>query len=247
MAFGRAFGKTLHRITDKELRSYCNGFKSSRTKNNHLNYIKTFFRWAQKEKYVPQGELQSDRVRPFEEDEDAIEKDVYDVIFTPEELEKLLAAADNDLMPTMAIGAFAGVRTCEISKLVWEEIDLDQKVIEIKKSKSKVKRRRMVTMTDNLVAWLKTFKGERKGRLIPPAKNWIYNKRADACDRAAIDWKDNGLRKGYISYRMAEADSDAYQVAKHCGNSPTMVENTYKQLVKPNEATKWFSIIPKKN
>jgi len=244
-AFGNHFFKNIDKVVKEELVAYCETYKATRTKNNHLNHIKTLFRWAKIEGYLPKGDLVSDVIKPFEDDEDALpEKEVYEVIFTPEEMEKLLKAASNGLVVPLAIGAFGGVRTSEVEKLVWEEIDLEEKVIEIKKSKSKVKRRRTVIMTDNLIAWIKTYKGEMTGPLVPQTKNWLVKERALAIDATSVAWKHNGLRKGYISYRMADKDANSYLVAKQCGNSPAVVERDYKQLVKPSAARAWFGIYP---
>ena len=248
-AFGKAFGKTLDRITATELHTYLTGIsESGRTRNNHLNYIRGFFRWAQKwKKYLPEGQLQVELVKDFPEETQS----VRDMIFTPDQMRRLLEAADDDMVPPMAIGAFAGVRNCEIGKMEWEEIDLEQKVIEIPAHKSKVGLRRLVTIHDNLVKWLECYKGEKKGRLVPFPKS-VYKKNRRAARDAStennpIEWKPNALRKSYISYRMAEADSDHYQVAKQCGNSPRMVERNYKQLVKPQLAKDWFSLTPTEN
>lgn len=247
--FGRAFGKTLDRITASELKQYLEGVsESGRTRNNHLNYVRGFFRWAQKwKKYLPSGELQVDLVKEFPEER----KSVRDMIFTPDQMRRLLEAADADMIPPLAIGAFAGVRNCEIGKMEWEEIDLEEKVIEIPAHKSKVGLRRLVTIHDNLAAWLRSYVGEKKGRLVPFPKS-VYKKNRRAARGASteadpVEWKPNALRKSYISYRMAEADSDQYQVAKQCGNSPKMVEQNYKQLVKPQAAKDWFALYPTKN
>lgn len=45
-------------------------------------------------------------------------------IFTPDEIAKLLAAATPDILPSVALGAFAGLRTAEVERLEWRDIDL---------------------------------------------------------------------------------------------------------------------------
>lgn len=52
-------------------------------------------------------------------------------IFTPKEIEKLLAAVTPDFLPCIAIGAFAGLRSAEIERLEWSDIDLEGRHITV--------------------------------------------------------------------------------------------------------------------
>jgi len=68
-------------------------------------------------------------------------------IFTVDELSALLNAAARrapDVVPMLAIGAFAGVREAEIKRLDWSEVDQKSGHIEIKSGKAKSARRRIV-------------------------------------------------------------------------------------------------------
>ena len=66
----------------------------------------------------------------------------------------------------LAIGAFAGVREAEIKRLNWTEVDQRRGHIEIKSSKAKSARRRIVEMQPNLREWLRPYAG-MTGRLVP--------------------------------------------------------------------------------
>jgi len=59
----------------------------------------------------------------------------------------------------------------------------------------------------------------------------------------AFAWKHNALRHSFISYRVADIQNVA-QVALEAGNSPQMIFKHYRELVRPAEAVKWFSITP---
>ena len=55
----------------------------------------------------------------------AVKADDVDVqIFTPTEMRKLLAAASNEFLPRIVLGAFAGLRSAEIKRLTWDDIRL---------------------------------------------------------------------------------------------------------------------------
>ncbi len=56
-------------------------------------------------------------------------------------------------------------------------------------------------------------------------------------------WKHNALRHPFISYRLAEIQNTA-QVALEAGNSPQMIFQHYRELVRPTEAEKRFEISP---
>ena len=62
--------------------------------------------------------------------------------------------APADLVPFLAIGAFAGLRHAEILRLDWAEVDLAGGHIEVKAAKAKTASRRLVPITKNLRQWL---------------------------------------------------------------------------------------------
>jgi hypothetical protein len=60
---------------------------------------------------------------------------------------------------------------------------------------------------------------------------------------AGMEWKRNGLRNSYCSYRLALIQNDA-QVALESGNSPRMIHQNYKELVTKEQAEAYFSVFP---
>ena len=52
--------------------------------------------------------------------------------------------------------AFAGLRTSELLRLNWSEVNLARGYIEVKAEKTKSARRRLVEIMPNLAAWLAT-------------------------------------------------------------------------------------------
>ena len=59
----------------------------------------------------------------------------------------------------------------------------------------------------------------------------------------AFAWKHNALRHSFISYRVADIQNVA-QVALEAGNSPQMIFQHYRELVRPAAAKEWFAIEP---
>jgi integrase len=165
-------------------------------------------------------------------------------IFRVAELRALLNAASKvapDVVPMLAIGAFMGVRDSEIKRLNWNEIDLARGFVELKASKTKSARRRIVEIQANLAAWLTPYAG-MTGAVVPTnARNKL-----DLVRKAAglTLWPKNGLRHSFASYRLA-ATHDAPRVASELGHtSPQMLYSTYRELVLPEEAERYWKLIP---
>jgi len=161
---------------------------------------------------------------------------------------RLLGAATKEFLPALAIGGFAGLRSPEIERLEWQEINLVERFIEVKKGKSKTAARRLVPITDNLAAWLGPYANCR-GRVWPGGHDDFYDAQQRTAEAtatetlAAVKWKTNALRHSFISYRLATVQN-VNQVALEAGNSPQMIFRHYRELVRPADAKKWFAIEP---
>ena len=167
-------------------------------------------------------------------------------IFSVDELAALLNAAATrapEVVPMLAIGAFAGVREAEIRRLDWSEVDQKRGHIEIKSSKSKSARRRIVEMQPNLREWLRPYAG-----LTGPVVPVNARKKLDLiCEATKLArWPRNGLRHSFASYRLA-GTQDAPRVSAELGHaSPKMLYSAYRELVLPEEAQRYWKITPDK-
>ena len=165
-------------------------------------------------------------------------------IFTVDELSTLLEAANRvapDVIPMLAIGAFAGLRDAEIKRLDWSEVDLVRGHIEVKAAKAKSARRRIVPVQPNLAVWLRPYSA-MKGPLAPEGYRGSLERVRKAASVAR--WPINGLRHSFASYRLA-AIYDAPRVASELGHaSPTMLYSTYREVVRPEEAERYWKIGP---
>jgi integrase len=150
------------------------------------------------------------------------------------------------MIPYLAIAAFCGLRSAEIARLDWSEVHLTgpEHFIEVKASKAKTASRRTVPISDNCASWLAPFAKE-SGPVCPferPDKQCFHY----VGPAAKVEWKRNGLRHSFISYRLAQI-KNVHQVSLEAGNSPQMVFAHYRQLVTETQATEWFGILPRKD
>ena len=200
-----------------------------------LRCIKVLFSFAKAQNYLP-----SEKATAVELIQQVRVKLDDVTVFTPDEMTTLLHSASPELVPILAIGAFAGIRMAELNRLDWNAVDLDRRFIEIRAGQAKTASRRVIPISDNLAAWLAPMK--RKGKIVrtPDLQTFV-----PALARALkIDWPRNVLRDSFISYRIAIVQS-ADQVALEAGNSPSIIFKHYRELATPDVAEKWFSILPK--
>jgi integrase len=165
-------------------------------------------------------------------------------IFSVDELRALLESANRvapDVLPMLGIGAFAGLREAEIQRLDWSEVDFARGHIEVKAAKAKSARRRIVPIQPNLAGWLQPYSG-MTGSVVPAGARRKLGRVRKAATLAR--WPNNGLRHSFASYRLAEIH-DAPRVSVELGHtSPQMLYSTYRELVLPTEAERYWKIEP---
>jgi integrase len=207
------------------------------SRNSLRGTIVSMFRFAKR-----QGYLHRDRDTVADMTESCKVPEAEITIFTPEEMRRMLLASHARLLPVLAIGAFAGIRTAEIRRLHWEDIKWDRGHIEIAGRKAKTASRRLVPLAENLKAWLAPWRDAAGG--IVSASD-VSGALCDVAVKAGVPggWRRNALRHSYISYRVAKT-GDVPRTALEAGNSPEMIFRHYRQVVDGQSAEEWFGIMP---
>ena len=247
-----AFHCPLRSVTTSQLGDFLRDMKvSARSKNNARGTLGAFFKYCKERGWLPKDHDGIALVPKFKEKPNEIE------IFTPQEIAHFLGHARSEMVPFLAIGAFAGLRSAEIERLDWKEVHLAERFIEVKAAKSKTASRRLVPITENLAKWLAEH-AQKEGRVVPfdnvsKQIGWLVEDTNTGLKAAAkkekkdqvkvVEWKKNALRHSFISYRVADIQN-VNQVALECGNSPSVIFKHYRELVRPAEAKKWFGIEP---
>ena len=159
---------------------------------------------------------------------------------------RLLEASDRELLPYIAIGLFAGLRSSEIDRLDWSNINFESGLIKVeamKGTRKNTRRRRFVRIQENLHEWLQPYR-KLKGNVAPQGN---FRELFDAAREAAgiTEWPSNGLRHSFGSYHLAHFN-DVNALALEMGNSPEMIFNHYRELVTPKDAERYWSLKPVK-
>jgi site-specific recombinase XerD len=250
--FAGDFQKEIGNVTTAEVQAWLDGLKlTTQGYTNYRRVLNLLFEFAVARGYAadnPTKGTERVKVRNGE-----IE------IYKPVEITRLLEAARvnfPDFLPCIALGALAGLRSAEIERLEWSDIDLAGRLITVGASKAKTASRRIVPINDSLAAWLAPY-ANRRGRIWASGSILFYKHQEataaattveadpdkDIPGQAAVEWKSNALRHSYASYRFAQT-GDAGRVAGELGNSAAVVHRHYRELVKPADAERWFNIKP---
>lgn len=235
--FKDAFQTSINRVDGIQLRGFMENLGlSPRSFNNFRAALTSLFEFAKRRKYLPADWNDFQSVETVKDAGGAIE------IFTVQQMADLLTHASEQLLPFLAIGAFAGLRSAEIDRLDWKEVRLGTGYIVVEKGKAKTAGRRIVPLHENLKVWLASY-AKKSGKVWPHSKAYLYEALEGAARDAKVEWKPNALRHSFISYRVAETQ-DVNKVALEAGNSPAMIFSNYRELVTPEEAKSWFSLKP---
>jgi site-specific recombinase XerD len=192
--FAKAFNLEVRELVPQDVADYLEGLKlHSRSFNNHLSMLRTFFRFCQARGWLSTNVNLLSRA----ERRSASGSDIE--IFTPGELRALLAAAPPHVATCLAIQAFAGVRTAELLRLAWHDLERRSGHIEITAKQAKTAARRLIPILPNLAAWLRVAAHNGNERLWTRSSNRYFAAQKQAASKVGISWKANALRHSFIS------------------------------------------------
>jgi integrase len=234
--FKNQFKVNLATIQPDDLRAYLNAMHVSPvTKNNHRRMLVALFNFAKSEGWSHSDQkTAAERLGAYKVKEREVE------IFTPAEVARLLAHAEERFLPWIVLIAFCGVRNEELKKgLSWESINFNRGYLIIPGSIAKTNRKRKIDLPENALQWLAPYR-TRQGAI------FAHDFRAPlarCCEAARVRYKRNALRHSFGSYRM-ELVKNAGQVALEMGNSAAIVMRHYFDIVKRRAAEAYWNIKP---
>ena len=248
--FRDAFHCDVNALVPDDVKAFFERMRlSSRSYNNFIRTLRTFFTFAQNQGWLSKEAELLSRVEKRKEKAAPVE------IFSPTELATLFEHATSELAPGLALAAFAGLRMEEILRLEWADLERSPGFVVVAAHKAKTAARRLVPITDNLAAWL-ALAPRGTSHVWPHSKPWFFQSKRNAVteineerketrgpNSISFVWKQNAVRHSWITYRLAEIQN-VNQVALEAGNSPQMIFRHYRELATPEQAQTWFSIMP---
>lgn len=161
-------------------------------------------------------------------------------IFTPEQIAKLLNAADEEAMLYLAVGAFTGIRAAEMLRLSWEHFHWDMGIVKLPGTVTKTGHKRNVPILPSLAAWLADHR-DKTGQVFSSEK--AADRTIEFAKKQGEEWPSNALRHSFGSYRSADVKSHP-QVAMEMGNSVALVKKHYDNCVTEEQSRVWFGTLP---
>lgn len=157
-------------------------------------------------------------------------------------LSELLRLDCSDCLAAISIMLFSGVRPVEVSRLSWDDIDMEEGEIRVSNIKAKTDKSRNFTMPDTLRAWLDTVPAtQRIGNVVPI--NW--RRKAQAIRKVVgIEHGRDQMRKTFASMHLAHF-KDVKETREIMGHEvgDTLFEH-YRGLVRKKESAAFWAIRP---
>ena len=245
----------LARITTEQLQAVIVRETTPAVAAHRYRIVRAFWRWASGKEWCQPEILDKVELPKFKSDSEI-------GFLTPEQAETLLRVAENQFpqaVASYALQLFAGIRVEELTKLEAGNVTADG--IELGASITKKGRRRHITPSKTLAAWLAKHPFE-------PCPNWRRVDRAcrylagwniapdpdlvklpDPKERDMLpprpDWPANALRHSHASYAIASGTALETLLFEfgHTGNANVLRQH-YVGKASKKQALEFFRIMP---
>jgi len=164
---------------------------------------------------------------------------------TPDQISLMfrwVMAHDRDLLCYVTLATFAGIRPDECDRMTWDMIDLERGLIRLPAHASKVRRPRQIHLHPTALAWLKCARENNS----PCGWNGSARLMRMRHLRAALGfatWPHDIMRHTYGSMAV-ELTHDLARTALEMGNSPAIILRNYRDIVRPDDCAKFWSLTP---
>jgi integrase len=169
-------------------------------------------------------------------------KDILDA----DSMRALLAAKMSDSMrASILLGGFAGLRSIEVQRMDWEDIDVKAGQVYVRPEVSKQHHGmmdRIVDFTEPLTRRKKFFTGKR-GRIVLGSARAFYEERRRLA--ANLEWDgfpENSLRHSFATYHLARCKSAPLTAFQMGHSSPAMVQRVYAVPAARADEKAWWRI-----
>jgi len=230
--------RNLRKLDDSEL--------SLVSKRHYLTVVGGLFNFAIEREYISENPVLT-KIRRRRRTNGCMDEHLPGILSFAEVERVMFAAQDNvpSMVPALAIGFFAGLRTAEIQQLDWKHVDFESRLITVSPEIAKKRSVRHVTMESNLIAWLLPFR-KISGLIALQGTAWRYQ--FDKVRKSAeVDkWPDNAMRHTFASNHLTQYQNQN-KTALELGHRDTdLLYKHYRALVKPDDAKRYWLIQPKK-
>jgi integrase len=228
----------LKAVTPLAMVQWFAGIPGSETQRATVyRYARLFFNWTVKIDLLDKSPFRAvDCPRPRSR------KDILDSA----QMQALLDAEMSDEMrASILLGGFAGLRSIEIQRMNWEDIDVKAGQIWVRPEVSKQHHGmmdRIVDFTEPLTKRKEFFTG-KKGRIVPGSARAHYEERRRLAAKLGWDgFPENSLRHSFATYHLARCKSAPLTAFQMGHSSPAMVQRVYAVPAARADEKAWWEI-----
>jgi hypothetical protein len=256
--FTKDFGtRTVASVTTDEIAAWLAGLRSLKnstratvpplldplTRNHYFAVLASFFKFA-----AAKGRGWCDG-SPVDDLEREVQSKARPKAYTPEDAAQLMHTAVThfpELVPFLALGMFAGLRTSEA--MVFELGGIEAGDVELHVPDEHKTGERLAPYTDACKAWMEAQPRHRgkawdPGRELSDPARELSDRTRELSKMAGVKAIFNGCRHSFISYRTAEL-RDVGRVADECGTGVATIKKHYRKVVTSEAAARYFAIRP---
>lgn len=240
--------KPLNEISREEISKHLSKFPSIITYNSNHARLRYIFNWCVDEGILEQSPMRNLKPKPVPYHEP--------VYFLPEKVEAIMRLIeknppDADGALFFIFGFFCGIRTAEIMRLEWRDINLEEGYVRIRQPKgfSRGVKPRLVELEPNAKAWIKGYYTPQKSGKIITSRLSEWKKQI--LQPLGLGWGNdrnhNVMRHTYATMHAgAFRNPGATALNLGHGHSSAVLERYYMGVVPRETAYKHWQIWPKK-
>ena len=236
-AFPAAFGGRVADIEPAAIRRWIKARSANgNTQAMYFRYARMFFGYLKSNRLIPDdpmGGVPAPKTKPGRN------------ILTPQQMAELLDLELSDhVRALLLLGGFAGLRTEEVERMSWENVNVKTGQIHVPPGAMKDSGgydQRIVDFTEPLKrrgAWI----SKQKGKIIPVASETLHTHRRAACAPVLAEWPDNCLRHSFATYHLARAKNAGLTAYQMGHTSSSMVQRVYAVPSAMADWKKWWAI-----
>jgi integrase len=252
--FSTAFGpKPIHQIGRNDVQEWSRSKHTAKrageaisglTRKHYLTVVGGLFNYALEAGYIVENPLTKKSRRRRKQN--GMEDQSMPEIITVDEVNKIMQTAhkqDPFMVPALAIGFFAGVRTNELRQLDWTNVNLADKRITIPPAIAKKRSVRHIDIAENLAAWLTPFQRDA-GPITPDGRSWRTRFETVRTKAGLVRWPHNAMRHCFATFHLLKTDNAAATAIQLGHRDTDLLFNHYRGLATREDSIKFWDIKP---
>lgn len=211
------------------------------TVHGYFRAIRGLFNFAKRKGYVKESPLDSidqENIKPHE---------MKVEVLTLKQASKVLSQAPARVVPSIVLGLFCGLRTVEVQRLDWSNVDLRRRQVYLPSDITKTGQARWVTISDNAVEWLRPY-DQSEGSIRPAEGEEGYSafrrEMSNVAKTCGIGKWKNHLRHSFASYHYALHRNMESTVAELGHQNRQITWKHYQKAVSHEDAERFWQIYP---